>query len=198
MIARLTGKITDKGVDHAVVDVGGVGYLVYASVGALSAWPAAETVSLRVHTHVREDTLELYGFADEAEELVFHELIATPNIGCRKAVHILSGLPAEEIVAAVRDGDSKRLAKAHGVGKKTAERLVVELKDRLPNLTPPKGGTKAPAGGSRKLDELVSGLVNLGYKADLAERVAEEVLEDHGDADLPTLLREVLGRLRRG
>ncbi len=194
MIARLHGKVTDKGVDHAIVDVGGVGYRVHASVGTLASLPLGDTATLRIHTHVREDALDLYGFADEIEELVFHELIATPNIGCKKAITILSGLPAEEIVDAIRAGDAPRLAKAHGVGKKTAERLVVELKDRLDRFAPGAAG-KAP--GGTLTDDLVSGLTNLGYKGEAAAAAAEQVLAEIGGNDLSTLLREALGRLRK-
>lgn len=195
MIARLTGTVVEKGLDHAIVDVGGVGYRVFASVGTLATLTlGAERTSLRIHTHVREDTLDLYGFADEVEELVFHELIATPNIGCKKAIAILSGLPAEEIVAAIRDGDAPRLARAHGVGKKTAERLVVELKDRIVRIAPNGAATPRAAPLS---EDLVSGLTNLGYKADAAAAAAEEVLAEIGGDDLSRLLREALGRLRR-
>jgi Holliday junction DNA helicase RuvA len=194
LIARLHGKVVDKGVDHAIVDVGGVGYLVHASVGTLASLPLGDAATLRIHTHVREDALDLYGFADEVEELVFRELIATPNIGCKKAITILSGLPAEEIVDAIREGDAPRLARAHGVGKKTAERLVVELKDRLARFAPGAAG-KAPKG--TLVDDLVSGLTNLGYKADAATAAAEEVLAELGGNDLSTLLREALGRLRK-
>ena len=194
MIARLHGQVIHKGVDHAIVDVGGVGYRVHASVGTLASLPLGDTATLRIHTHVREDALDLYGFADEIEELVFHQLIATPNIGCKKAITILSGLPAEEIVDAIRAGDAPRLAKAHGVGKKTAERLVVELKDRLDRFALGPAG-KAP--GGTLVDDLVSGLTNLGYKADAAAAAAEEVLAEIGGDDLSTLLREALGRLRK-
>lgn len=196
MIARLRGELLEKGLDHAIVDVGGVGYRVFASLPTLAGLPApGAQVSLRIHTHVREDAFELFGFATEVEEMVFEQLIATPNIGCKKAITILSGLPAEEVVAAIRDGDAARLAKAHGVGKKTAERLVVELRDRLSRLVPVEGGRSTLTGGP--VEDVVSGLTNLGYKADDARAAAEEVVAELGGADLPLLLRESLSRLRR-
>jgi holliday junction DNA helicase RuvA len=203
MIARLFGTVLEKGIDHVIVDAGGVGYRVFASVGTLAALPApGGEVRLRIHTHVAETAFDLYGFADVLEEQVFHCLIDAPNIGCKKALQILSGLPAEEIVAAVRAGDAGRLSKAHGVGKKTAERLVVELRDRIATL--PVGlkevggeGEAAPAGGTL-LDHVTSGLVGLGYKPDAAEAAAEAALADLGGEDLPALLRDALQRLRKG
>lgn len=198
MIARLTGVVAEKGIDHVVLDVHGVGYRVAGTVSTLAALPpVGESATLNIHTHVREDTLDLYGFSNALEETVFHALISTPNIGCKKAINILSGLPAEEVIAAVRAEDPVRLAKARGVGKKTAERLVVELKDRVPLTAVEAGGGLAANGHSPVLDDLVGGLTNLGYKADVARQTAEVVLAELGDAELPALLREALGRLRR-
>ncbi len=202
MIARLFGKVVEKGLDHAVLDVGGVGYKVFASVGTLASLPPpGGEAALRVHTHVAEAALDLYGFADALEEQVFHCLLGAPNIGCKKAIQMLSGLPAEEIVDAVRSEDAKRLAGAHGVGKKTAERLVVELKDRIGALSAsvPVSSKKAPEPALENLlEQLMSGLVGLGFKIDQARGAAESTLEDLGEDELPVLLRDALRRLRRG
>ncbi len=173
------------------MDVGGVGYLVHASVSTLAALPRpGGEATLRIHTHVRDDALELYGFVDPEEEMVFRQLIQTPNIGCKKALAILSSLPARDVVEAVRAGDAPRLARAHGIGKKTAERLVLELKDRLG-----AGAEASPVAGAIETD-LVRGLTGLGFKEDASRRVARAVLEALPDAELPVLLKEAIARLR--
>ena len=191
MIGRLTGRIVEKTASEVIVDVGGVGYLVHASVSTLAALPRpGGEATLRIHTHVRDDALELYGFVDPEEEMVFRQLIQTPNIGCKKALSILSSLPAEEVVAAVRAGDAPRLARAHGIGKKTAERLVLELKDRL-------GSGREAAAPARTLEaDLVRGLTGLGFKEEACRRAAREVLAAHPDAELPVLLKQAIALLR--
>lgn len=202
MIARLRGKVLEKGVDHVVMDVCGVGYRVFASLGTLAALPPpGEEATLRAHTNVAETALDLYGFLDGLEEEVFHCLIGAPNVGCKKAMQILSGLPAADIVAAVRSGDAARLSKAHGVGKKTAERLVVELRDRLgalgdrvPEAAESTEGSAVPPA---LLENVTSGLVGLGFKRDQARAAAEATLEELGGDDLPVLLRDALQRLRK-
>ncbi|RMG17968.1 MAG: Holliday junction branch migration protein RuvA [Deltaproteobacteria bacterium] len=191
MIGRLTGRVAEKTASEVIVDVGGVGYLVHASISTLAALPkvGAET-TLRIHTHVRDDALELYGFVDPEEEMVFRQLIQTPNIGCKKALAILSSLPAREVVEAVRAGDVRRLARAHGIGKKTAERLVLELKDRLAQ------GEVGAAGGHPTEADLVAGLVGLGFKEDAARRAAREAIAERPEAELAALLKEAIARLR--
>ena len=135
MIARLSGIVVEKRDDHAILDVNGVGYRVQLSAASLAALPApGEKAALRTHTHVREDALQLFGFATEEEEAVFHELIGVKNVGPRAAQNILSGIEPRELARAVAEGDVGRLTKVPGVGKKTAERLVVELKEKLLSL----------------------------------------------------------------
>ena len=132
MIARLSGRLLEKGEDTAVLDVGGVGYLVHLSAASLLALPATgEPVTLRTITHVREDALDLYGFTSPEEEDVFRALVQVKGVGPRAAQNILSGIQPRELAQAVAQGDLARLTKVPGVGKKTAERLVVELKDKL-------------------------------------------------------------------
>ncbi len=194
MIARLAGIVLEKGADHAVVDVGGVGYRVSVSQVALASLPpAGEKAALRIHTHVREDALQLYGFASEEEEAVFHELIGVKNVGPRAALNILSGIEARDLARAVADGDVARLTRVPGVGKKTAERLVLELRDKLVALA--RAAAPRPAGPQGALEQLATALVGLGYKAPQAEQAAE-ALRDRADRPLDELLREALKLLR--
>jgi Holliday junction DNA helicase RuvA len=194
VIARLAGLVAEKGPDFAVVDVNGVGYRVFLSQVSLSRLPpAGEKVALRIHTHVREDALQLFGFGSEEEEAVFGELIAVKNVGPRAALNILSGIEARDLARAVADGDVARLTRVPGVGKKTAERLVVELKDKLVSLA----RAAAPPGraGGGALEQLARALQGLGYKAPQAEQAAE-ALRDRADRPLDELLREALKLLR--
>ena len=132
MIARLAGKVAEKGADHVVLDVGGVGYLVHLSAVTLASLPPqGGEAALRTFTNVRQDAIELYGFATEEEEAVFRALIDVKGVGPRAAQNILSGIDARELAQAVAGGDVARLTKVPGIGKKTAERLVVELKEKL-------------------------------------------------------------------
>src|SRR5205823_6140261 len=132
MIARLSGVLLEKHSDTAVVDVQGVGYLVYLSHQSMARLPSeGSRAQLRCYTHVREDALQLYGLATAEEEELFHLLISVSGVGPKLAVNILSGMPAPELASAIRHGELGRLTKISGVGKKTAERLVMELKDKL-------------------------------------------------------------------
>jgi Holliday junction DNA helicase RuvA len=196
VIARLSGVLAEVGEDLAVVDVGGVGYAVRLSLASLRTLPArGERVQLRIHTHVREDALDLFGFATEDEEAVFRALIDVKGVGPRAAQNILSGIEARELAQAVAGGDVARLTKVPGVGKKTAERLVVELKEKLVALARAAGPARA-APGSGALEQLRTALVNLGYKAPQAEQVAESMKGEAEGKGLDELLREALKRLR--
>ncbi len=196
MIARLTGKLAEKGEAEAVLDVGGVGYLVHLSRLTLAALPArGEPVALRIHTHVREDALDLYGFATEEEEAVFRSLIEVKGVGPRAAVNILSGIEARELAQAVAGGDVVRLTKVPGLGKKTAERLVVELKDKLVALAR-AGGKDAAFPEADALEQLRTALVNLGYRPPQAEGAVESLRDGAEGKGLDELLREALKRLR--
>ncbi|MEO8604615.1 MAG: Holliday junction branch migration protein RuvA, partial [bacterium] len=135
MIARLTGRLAHKSPEALIVDVHGVGYRVLVSLTAFTALPAeGAEVTLGIHTHLRETALELFGFVHAAEQALFGALITVSGIGPRMALNILSGLPAEELVAALADGNVARLISVPGVGKRTAERLVVDLRDRVSHL----------------------------------------------------------------
>jgi len=196
VIARLTGTVAEKGAAEAVVDVGGVGYLVHLSTATLARVPGAgEKVTLRTFTNVRQDAIELYGFATEEEEAVFRALIEVKGVGPRAAQNILSGIEARELAQAVAQGDVARLTKVPGVGKKTAERIVVELKEKLAVLARAAGPARASAGAGA-IEQLRSALVNLGYKPPQADATVDALAEEAEGKRLDELLREALKRLR--
>ena len=195
MIARLTGLVAEKRDDHAILDVNGVGYRVSLSAVALAALPpAGERASLRTYTHVREDALQLFGFATEKEERVFHELIGVKNVGPRAAQNILSGIEARELARAVADGDVARLTKVPGVGKKTAERLVVELREKLVSLARAAAPASRPVDGP--LDQLEQALLGLGFRPQQAEAAVESLRAEAAQKALDELLRDALKLLR--
>jgi len=193
VIAHLSGTLVEKRGDAAVVDVGGVGYLVHLSLQSMARLPTeGAEVRLRTYTHVREDALQLFGFATEDEERLFSLLIGVSGVGPRLAQTILSGMPAAELAEALMGGEIARLTQISGVGKKTAERLVVELKDKLKTsgLLVRAAPAPAPLSGS---GALVSALLNLGYKPAAAERTAEAVRRSLGpQAAVEDQLREAL------
>ena len=193
MIARLAGTLLERRGDGAIVDVGGVGYLVHLSLQSMARLPTeGAEVRLRTYTHVREDALQLFGFASEEEERLFHLLIDVSGVGPRLAQTILSGMPASELAEALIAGEIARLTQISGVGKKTAERLVVELKDKLKTAGLP---ARAPAAAIALTGSgaLVSALLNLGYKPSTAERTAEAVRRSLGPAAaVEEQLREAL------
>ncbi len=196
MIARLTGLVAEKSDDHAILDVNGVGYRVQLSAVSLSALPpAGEKASLRTYTHVREDTLQLFGFASEEEEAVFRELIAVKNVGPKAAQNILSGIEARELARAVANGDVVRLTKVPGIGKKTAERLVLELKEKLVALARAAAPRAAPADGP--FEQLEQALLGLGFKLSQAQAAVEALRDKAEDKGIDELLREALKLLRQ-
>ena len=196
MIARLTGLVAEKREDHAILDVNGVGYRVQLSAASLSALPpAGERASLRTYTHVREDTLQLYGFASEEEESVFRELIGVKNVGPKAAQNILSGIEARELARAVADGDVARLTKVPGVGKKTAERLVLELREKLVALARAAAPRAAAAEGP--FEQLEQALLGLGFRPSQAEAAVEALREKAEGKGVDELLREALKLLRQ-
>lgn len=196
MIAHVEGTLSDRRDGEVVVDVHGVGYRVHVSASCMASLPAlGERLRLRTYTHVREDALDLYGFLDAEEEAVFRELIGVKNVGPRAAQNILSGISARDLAAAVAGGDLARLTEVRGLGKKTAERLVVELKEKLQALA----RTAEPRPGSRRgpaLEQLEQALIGLGYRPQQASQAAELVSAGAEDRPLDELLREALKRLR--
>ncbi|GEJ56107.1 Holliday junction branch migration protein RuvA [Anaeromyxobacter diazotrophicus] len=196
MIARLTGTLAEKRDDHAIVDVNGVGYRVQLSALSLAALPPpGERVAVRTYTHVREDALQLFGFATEEEESVFHELMGVKNVGPRAAQNILSGIAPRELARAVAEGDVARLTKVPGVGKKTAERLVVELKEKLVALAR-AAAPRTPGAAAGLFDQLEQALTGLGFKPAQASAAADALREQGGERPLDELLREALKLLR--
>ncbi|MFT3917390.1 MAG: Holliday junction branch migration protein RuvA [Anaeromyxobacteraceae bacterium] len=195
MIARLTGTLLEKDPERLVIDVGGVGYLVHVSAATSAALPGAGAkATLRTYTNVKQDAIDLFGFATEDEESVFRALIEVKGVGPRAAQNILSGIEPRDLAQAIAQGDVARLTKVPGVGKKTAERLVVELKEKLAVLARAAG--PAPKAGGGVLDQLEQALVNLGYKPAQAEQVREALRDEAEGKRLDELLREALKRLR--
>jgi Holliday junction DNA helicase RuvA len=196
VIARLTGLVVEKGEDTAILDVNGVGYLVHLSTASLLALPPrGEKAALRVVTHLRQDALDLFGFATAEEEDVFRALLDVKGVGPRAAQNILSGIEPRDLAQAVAQGDVARLTRVPGVGKKTAERLVVELREKLVALAR-AAGPVAAAGAGGLLEQLATALVNLGYKPAQAEQVAEAMRDRAGGKGLDELLREALKAMR--
>ena len=200
MIACLTGRLLHKQPNRIVVDVGGVGYDVAVPLSTFyTLGEAGAPVSLRIHTHVREDAIALFGFATALELLLFERLIGVSGIGPKVALSVLSGIEPEELVRAVRTQDTARLTAIPGVGKKTAERIGLELKDRLPHALVGAAGAPVPAGeaGGGLRDDLLSALVNLGYHRAAAEKAIDRVVTRPAQGSFEENLRAVLKSLTR-
>ena len=201
MIALVHGELAYKSVDHVIVDTGGVGYRLFIPLSTFYALPDTGPVRLLVHTHVREEALQLYGFLTTAEKEMFALLIGITGVGPKLAINILSHIPVPDLQAAILAGDVKRLAALPGIGKKTAERLVLELKDK-PGATGAVPGsrptTATPAGcpAADPLADVLSALVNLGYKEAQA-RKALETLEIAPGTGMEAILKGVLKVLAR-
>jgi len=178
MIALIRGELAYKSIDHIIVDVNGVGYRLFIPLSTFYTLPESGPVRLYVHTHVREDALLLYGFLTPEEQEMFAVLIGISGIGPKLAVNILSHIPVGDLKTAIAGGDVKRLSGLPGIGKKTAERLVLELKDKV---TAPVGHAAAATGASLSvppqdaLADVASALVNLGYKESQARKVLESM-----------------------
>jgi Holliday junction DNA helicase RuvA len=179
MIALVRGTLAYKSIDHVIIDVGGVGYRLFIPLSTFYSLPEAGELSLFTHTHVREDSLLLYGFLSLEEKDLFVILIGISGIGPKLAVNILSHIPAGDLKRAIATGDIKRLSGLPGIGKKTAERLVLELKDKVgPAGGPAKTLGSSPAAGTAAGDligDVISALVNLGYKENQARKVLENM-----------------------
>jgi Holliday junction DNA helicase RuvA len=199
MIGQLRGKLADKRPNSVLVDVGGVGYVVAVSLSTYAALGELHTdVALLVYTHVREDALALYGFISAREKQLFEMLISASGVGPSLALKILSGMSVEELVPAIRGNDLARLTKIPGVGRKTAERMVVELKDRLDAISADVISKPSAAVGGAVSDieaDVLSALVNLGYDPRAAEEAVAAGTKAVGHANLEKLLRAALGAL---
>jgi Holliday junction DNA helicase RuvA len=192
VIAQVRGRLLRKEPQEAVVDVGGVGYRVTIPLSTFyRIGEPGDEVTLLTHTHVREDALALFGFLTAAEQALFERLIAVSGVGPKLAVSILSGIEAPDLVAALRASDVARLTRIPGVGKKTAERLVLELKDKVQGLAATEDAAPAgPVASAR--EDLVSALVHLGYSRPEAERGVLRALEEDGTGRFEELLRRSL------
>ena len=197
MIAHLRGRIFEKHPNRLVLDVNGVGYDVFVPLSTFYSLgePGSET-ALRIHTHVREDALVLYGFATLLEQELFERLIGVSGIGPKVALAVLSGIEPLELIRAIERGDLARLTAIPGVGKKTSERIVLELKDRLPRVrseTAPVEVVETPA----LKDDVLSALVNLGYHRPLAEKAVSSAVKAAPDGDFEHTLKLALRELSR-
>jgi Holliday junction DNA helicase RuvA len=194
MLARLKGILSEKSNDHVIIDVGGVGYQVFLSALALSGIPSdGETVSLYIHTHVREDQLTLFGFATREEKAIFLRLMDVSGIGPKMAMSILSGMAPHDIVNAVVKEDLARLHAIPGIGRKTAERIVVDLKDKF--IKEFGGGASVQPADKPLYNDAVSALVNLGYQRASAEKaLAGITFEPH--MTVQAIVRQALRQLK--
>jgi Holliday junction DNA helicase RuvA len=193
MIGYLEGELMDKSPGLVLVKVGGVGYQIAIPLSTFYALPdPPATVALQVHTRLQDDSLQLYGFSTREEKDIFLQLLSIPRVGARTALNILSGINPEDFAQALIQGDDKRLAGIPGIGKKSAARIVLELKDKLPPVRRPR-----PASSKETLiQDAVSALLNLGYSKNLAER-ALDAAQAQGAGTLEDLLRQSLKMLAK-
>lgn len=197
MIAYLRGNLYQRDINGVVIDVNGVGYRVAVSLQTSCKLPDnGEKVELLIHTHVREDQLDLYGFISEKEIRLFRFLISVNGIGAKSALSILSGISTEELIQIIRDGEVRRLVKIQGIGQKTAERVILELKDKIQKYWP-MSFSETPLVKSHVREDVISALVNLGYKSKDAEGAVSQILvDDQKEVSFKELLRMTLGNLR--
>ena len=206
MIAHLSGKLLLKGATSIVIDVGGVGYEV--AIPLSTAYELGETgsdVSLRIYTHVREDALQLYGFKSGRERELFTLLISVSGIGAKSAIAMLSAMNADEIAGAIRTNNLARLTGIPGIGRKTAERLVIELRDKIVQISSPaleetvaaSNGKAARASIDTVYDDALEALVSLGYAKPQAERALKTSMTDGGEISVQALLRRSLRNLSK-
>ncbi len=194
MIAHLRGRLIAKHPNQAIVEAGGVGYDVTISVPTFSDLPAAGAeIALHIHTHVREDAIALFGFLRPEEKQLFEKLISVSGIGPKLAITILSGMAAAEMVRAIRGNDVARLTRIPGIGKKTAERMVLELRDKLEHF----GATPAAPPVSPVEEDVISALLNLGYQRAAAERALTTAMKNGGKQEFDVLFRDALGALSK-
>jgi holliday junction DNA helicase RuvA len=195
MIAHLRGRLLAKHPNQAVVETGGVGYDVTITIPTFSDLPGVGSeVALHIHTHVREDQIALYGFLRPAEKKLFERLITVSGIGPKLAITILSGMPADEMVGAIRGNDIARLTRIPGIGKKTAERMVLELRDKLA----PAGAELPAAPAMTAIEEdVLSALVNLGYQRPAAERALASLAKNGKEGTFEAMFRNTLAALAK-
>jgi Holliday junction DNA helicase RuvA len=195
VIAHISGTLAQKIPGEVVIDVAGVGYQIFIPLNVFYRLPEiGAPLSLQIYTHVREDALQLFGFQDLGDKQLFLLLLGVSGIGPKLAVNILSGIATDELSRALKEGDQVRLMAIPGVGRKLAERMIVELKDKFATLAPTGPESAKIEGGSQLLSDAVSALVNLGYKRPEAEKIVREVLR-RGERSLENVLKESLRRV---
>ena len=197
MIAYLSGKLLEKHANSVIVDVGGVGYEVTIPLSTFyEIGEPGSHIELRIYTHVREDAIQLFGFKTKRERDLYLKLISVQGIGAKSGVTMLSGMSADEIVAAIRSNDLGRLTAIPGVGRKTAERLVIELRDKVGDLAAAAGAAASISADELPADvvfeDALSALVNLGYQRAAAERALKKVVQEGTDMSVQKLLRRGL------
>ena len=201
MIAFLRGTLLEKHPNQAIVDIAGVGYDVQIPVSTFSALAdVGSEVKLRIHTHVREDALLLFGFVTEDEKTIFEKLISISGIGPKLAITVLSGLPTSDLVTAIRNGEVQRLVRIPGVGKKTAERMILELREKLDMVAggAPAATTGKPAGAALGVidQDVLSALINLGCQRAAADAAVRKAKEQGVGAEFEPLFRRALELVR--
>jgi len=206
MIAHLSGTLLSKQATSVILDVAGVGYEVTIPLSTFyDLEEAGSKVQLRIYTHVREDALQLYGFKTARERELFLRLISVSGIGPKLGITLLSGMSADEMIASIRTNNLARLTLIPGIGRKTAERLVVELRDRVALLSSPeleeelgaKSGTPASPSEDAMRSDALSALVNLGYQRTAAEKAVTSALSEGGDVSVESILRRSLRKLAK-
>jgi len=197
VIAQIRGTVADKMPGEVIVDAGGVGYQVFIPLGVFYRLPEiGGAVTLHIHTHVREDALQLFGFYEAEEKQVFLLLNSVAGIGPKLAINILSGIPADELRRALKEGDQLRILSIPGVGKKLAERMIVELRDKFALLQEQASAPMGSHNGSQLMRDAVSALVNLGYRKAEVEKNLREIVQS-GKQGLEEVITEVLRRMSR-
>ena len=199
MIAWLSGRLRHKATDYLIIDVAGVGYEVAVPLSTYSVIPDnGKDVSLHIHTHVREDSLSLFGFLTEAEKNMFLLLLGVSGIGPKLALSILSCVSVKDLAHTIQISDDSRLCTIPGIGKKTAARMLLELKDKIklviPAMPAPLSG---PAGASDDIEDVISALMNLGYKRPQAEETVKKIKHGRPGIAVEELIREALSMLMK-
>ena len=197
MIAHLTGKLTHKSPVAIIIDVNGVGYQVFIPLSTFYALPELESkISLGIHTHMREEALKLFGFYTIDEKRIFEKLITINKVGPKLALTILSGMPPADILSTIDSNDIVKLSTIPGIGRKTAERLILEMRDKLDGLSLDFVAKKGPGPEKGLFDDALSALVNLGYKKSQAEQTLKKVYaEKVGDTSIESLIKDCLNLL---
>lgn len=199
MIAHIQGRLHFKSPENLIIDVDGIGYQVHVPLTTFYELPdVGNTVALHIHTHVREDALQLYGFQEQEEKALFVRLMGVAGIGPRLAVNILSGISPAELAECLGQGDLARLISIPGVGRKTAERIMVEMRDKLPALAADRDIALSVKSAAEEavMNDAISALVNLGYKKGVARKAIDQAIERlEGEINLESLLKESLRAL---